>query len=451
RILRVKFRLGLFEKSKPSERPLAGNYSLLGHPNHQAIARQAVRESLVLLKNQENLLPLRTDQTILVTGDGANNIGKQTGGWTLSWQGTGNSNEHFPNGTSIWEGLRSAIVAGGGNAVLSEDGSYDQAPDVAIGVFGENPYAEFKGDLDHLKYPSVQELQLLQSFQAKGIPTVAIFLSGRPLWVTPEINAANAFVAAWLPGSAAEGIADVLLRKPNGAINFDFKGKLSFSWPRMVTQSQGNRDDNNYEPLFPYGYGLTYKDHGNVAELPEISGLDDSEITTGNALFAFGKAMAPWSLQARVGETSSAVVDARTQLGKTLTIRSIDRAAQEDAQQFVWSGEGAISLTGPATDYNAAAHYDDMAFVVQYRVDASPAGSVTLFAECGDTCRADLDITQLLTEAHVGEWTQAEIALSSLADAGVDLSKLTTFGLETAAPFSLSLSDLRLLSKEPGS
>ncbi|MEM9267225.1 MAG: glycoside hydrolase family 3 N-terminal domain-containing protein, partial [Cyanobacteria bacterium P01_F01_bin.13] len=376
RILRVKFRLGLFEKSKPSERPLAGNYALLGHPDHQAIARQAVRESLVLLKNQENFLPLRTDQTILVTGDGANDIGKQTGGWTLSWQGTGNTNEHFPNGTSIWEGLRSAIAAGGGNAILSEDGSYDQTPNVAIVVFGENPYAEFKGDLENLNYSSDKDLQLLQSFQAKGIPTAAVFLSGRPLWVTPEINAAAAFVATWLPGSEGAGIADVLLRKPNGDINFDFTGKLSFSWPRTATQTKVNIGDNNYDPLFSYGYGLTYKDNGNLAELPEISGLDGSEATTSNAFFAFGNPIAPWSLQATAGETSSTIVDARTQLANTLTIRSVDRAAQEDAKQFIWSGQGkaSIAITGPATDYSAASHYGDMVLTIQYRVDTPPQG-----------------------------------------------------------------------------
>ncbi|MEM6255491.1 MAG: exo 1,3/1,4-beta-D-glucan glucohydrolase [Cyanobacteria bacterium P01_D01_bin.156] len=443
RILRVKQRLGLFEKPKPSERPLAGNYALLGHPNHQAVARQAVRESLVLLKNQKTLLPLATDQTILVTGDGANDIGKQSGGWTLSWQGTGNTNEHFPNGSSIWQGLSEAIEAGGGTAVLSEDGSYTQTPDVAIVVFGENPYAEFRGDTEHLDYPSDQELQLLQSFQAKSIPTVAVFLSGRPLWVNPELNAADAFVAAWLPGSAGEGIADVLLRKPNGEINFDFRGKLSFSWPRTAIQAKINRGDNNYDPLFPYGYGLTYADSGNVAELSEISGLDGNETITNNAFFAYGKPIAPWNLQATAGDTTSTVVDARSQLGQALAIRSIDRAAQEDAQQFVWSGKGVASivLTGPATDYTAAAHYGTLA--IQYRVDSTPKNPVTLFVQCGDNCQAELDMTQIFTEAPLGEWTQTEIGLSSLVDAGANMSSLTALGLRTEGSFSLSISDIR--------
>ncbi|MEM1252451.1 MAG: exo 1,3/1,4-beta-D-glucan glucohydrolase [Cyanobacteria bacterium P01_H01_bin.21] len=449
RILRVKFRLGLFNKPKPSERPLAGNYALLGHPEHRAVARQAVRESLVLLKNQDNLLPLQANQTILVTGDGADNIGKQCGGWTLSWQGTGNTNEHFPNGTSIWEGIRNAVATSGGKAILSPDGSYEQSPNVAIVVFGEVPYAEFKGDLDNLKFPSDSGLKLLRSFQTADIPTVAIFLSGRPLWVTPEINAATAFVAAWLPGSEGAGIADVVIRKPNGDINVDFTGKLSFSWPRTATQINANRGDNNYEPLFPFGYGLTYKDRISLPQLPEVSGLDGSEETTG-AFFAFGQSMAPWSLQATVGEASSTVIDARVQLKDALVIRSVDRAAQEDAKQFTWSGKqkAAIAIVGPATDYTAASHYDGMTLVIQYRVDVIPKGSVTLFVECGDNCRADLDMTQLFTDAPLGEWTKISVALNRLVDAGAEISKLTALGFETTAPFSLSLSDMRLVPRD---
>ncbi|MEM9568319.1 MAG: glycoside hydrolase family 3 protein [Cyanobacteria bacterium P01_E01_bin.34] len=251
RILRVKLRLGLFEKPSPSARPLAGNYELLGAPEHLAVARQAARESLVLLKNQNKLLPLKPNQRVLVAGDGAHNIGKQSGGWTLSWQGTGNSNGSFPNGESIWEGIREAVEAGGGEAELSVDGTYEEVPDVAIVVFGEDPYAEFKGDLDHLEFTSELGLELLKSFQAEDIPTVAVFLTGRPLWVNPELNASDAFVVAWLPGSQGGGVADVLVRQPNGAIHYDFKGKLSFSWPRTAVQTV-NRGDTNYDPLFPY-------------------------------------------------------------------------------------------------------------------------------------------------------------------------------------------------------
>ena len=450
RILRVKFRLGLFEKPSPSARPLAGDYSLLGHPDHRAVARQAVRESLVLLKNQTNLLPLRANQTILVTGDSADNISKQSGGWTLSWQGTGNTNAHFPHGTSIWQGIHNAVEIGGGKAILSTDGSYDQIPDVAIVVFGEEPYAEFKGDIDNLKFSSDSGSKLLTLFQKADIPTVAIFLSGRPLWVTPEINVADAFVAAWLPGSEGAGIADVLIRKPDGNINFDFTGKLPFTWPRTANQTNGDRENNNDAPLFSFGYGLSYADDINLPQLPEISGLDDNEETARNAFFAFGQSIAPWSLQATVGSTSSTVVDARTQLENALTIRSIDRAAQEDTKQFIWNGKepASVAVTGPATDYTAASHYNGMALVIQYRVDAFPEGSVKLFAECGDNCRAVLDMTQLFAKAPLGEWTQTEITLSSLIEAGADMAQLTALGLETESAFSLSLSDMRLVSNK---
>ena len=154
-----------------------------------------MRKSLVLLKNHDGLLPLRPDMHVLVAGDGAHNIGKQAGGWTLSWQGTGNLNEHFPNGMSIYEGLKAVIEAGGGTARLSEDGSFTGAPDVAIVVFGEQPYAEYQGDRLSVDYAADDGLELLRKFQGAGIPTVSVFLSGRPLWVNPEINASDAFVA----------------------------------------------------------------------------------------------------------------------------------------------------------------------------------------------------------------------------------------------------------------
>src|ERR1700722_8549321 len=152
RILRVKLRQGLFEKGRPSSRPLANKVALLGAPEHRAVARQAVRESLVLLKNDGALLPLRRRSHVLVAGDGADSIEKQTGGWSLTWQGTENTNADFPGATSIFEGIRATVTAAGGTATLSTDGSYRSRPDVAIVVFGENPYAEWHGDIESLDF-----------------------------------------------------------------------------------------------------------------------------------------------------------------------------------------------------------------------------------------------------------------------------------------------------------
>src|SRR5690606_29432833 len=152
RILRVKLRAGLFEKGAPSSRPLAGKDELLGAPEHRAIARQAVRESLVLLKNKNNLLPLSPSLNILVAGDGADNISKQTGGWSITWQGTGNTMAEFPGATTLLMGMTEVVEKAGGKIVHSPDGSFTEKPDVAIVVFGEDPYAEMQGDVQNLLY-----------------------------------------------------------------------------------------------------------------------------------------------------------------------------------------------------------------------------------------------------------------------------------------------------------
>lgn len=260
RILRVKIRAGLFEKARPSERPLAGMQNLLGHPEHRALARRAVRQSLVLLKN-DGVLPLRPAQKILVAGDAANSISRQSGGWTLTWQGRDLTNADFPGATSVYAGIREVVEAAGGKAILSEAGEYAERPDAAIVVFGETPYAEFEGDLESsqgLDFTDERPLAILRRLRAAGVPTVAVFLSGRPLFVAPEIEAANAFVAAWLPGSEGAGVADVLIAGADGRPRYDFRGTLSFSWPAEPNQQPLNAGDPPYAPLHPFGYGLRY-------------------------------------------------------------------------------------------------------------------------------------------------------------------------------------------------
>jgi beta-glucosidase len=244
RILRVKLRAGLFEKGRPSSRPLANKTAVLGAPEHRAVAREAVRKSLVLLKNEKNILPLRRNMKVLVAGDGADAIGKQCGGWTLTWQGTENTNADFPGATSIFAGIRQAVAS----ATLSVDGSFKERPDVAIVVFGENPYAEWFGDVKSVEYQPAKksDLALLRRLRASGIPVVSLFITGRPLVINEELASSDAFVVAWLPGTEGGGIADVLFRKPNGKVNYPFTGKLSFSWPRDATRT-----------AFAQGFGLT--------------------------------------------------------------------------------------------------------------------------------------------------------------------------------------------------
>ena len=190
RILRVKIRSGLFEVGKPSSRPFAGQFDKLGKPEHRAVARQAVRESLVLLKNNSAVLPLAASSKVLVCGDGADDIGKQSGGWSLSWQGTGNTKEDFPGGSSVFDGIKSQVEPAGGKAILSVDGETEEPYDVAVVVFGEDPYAEFQGDVKTLAYSPTDDsdLQMMKRLKAAGKTVIGVFISGRPLWVLSLIH-----------------------------------------------------------------------------------------------------------------------------------------------------------------------------------------------------------------------------------------------------------------------
>ncbi|MCH6482131.1 exo 1,3/1,4-beta-D-glucan glucohydrolase [Pseudoxanthomonas sp. LH2527] len=450
RILRVKFRLGLFEAGKPSSRAVGGQFALLGSPEHRAVARQAVRESLVLLKNQGGVLPLSPKQRILVAGDGANDVGKQAGGWTLNWQGTGTTRKDFPNADSIYEGIAQQAKAAGGEAILAVDGKYAQKPDVAVVVFGENPYAEFQGDLPTLLYKPGDDtdLALIKRLKAEGIPVVAVFLSGRPLWMNREINASDAFVAAWLPGSEGAGIADVLLRKVDDSVQHDFKGKLSFSWPRTAVQYANNVGQDGYDPLFAFGYGLTYADKGDLAALPEDSGVNGDEGAPG-VFFARGDTGAGIAMRLETadgqGVTITKVPEALE--GDLLRATGVDHLAQEDARRFAWSGKGEATVALPshtALDLQRESNGDVM-LLTTLRVDAAPTGDAWLSVGCGAGCTARIAIAPTLATLPVGQWKRVGVPLKCLAKAGADVGKLDRpWAIGTAGTMTVSVSRVAL-------
>ena len=258
-ILSVKYLLGMFEGRKPHLYP----HNYIGDIGHREIARQAVRESIVLLKNNNNTLPIKSGKHILVVGESAKSITKHMGGWTITWQGRENANSEFPNSKSIYQEIKSKVESNGGSVEFSNNSFFIKKPDFVIFVYGEDPYAEGDGDRRHLFFEHQDDkfLKYMKDIKNKGIPSVSLFISGRPLIVNKEINLSDAFVQLWLPGTAIEGITDVIFTNIDNQINHDFKGKLSYSWPKFSSQTKLNYGDEQYDPLFPYGYGLNYEDN----------------------------------------------------------------------------------------------------------------------------------------------------------------------------------------------
>lgn len=448
RILRVKLRAGLFDAGLPSKRPFAGKFDLLASNEHKAVAREAVRKSLVLLKNNHQLLPLAANSQVLVAGGGANNIGQQSGGWTITWQGTGNQNADFPNGESIYQGIEKAVKQAGGQVELSEKGDFVTKPDVAIVVFGEQPYAEFQGDVTDLDYKPDADLALLSSLQEQGIPTVSIFLSGRGMWVNPELNASDAFVAAWLLGSEGGGVADLLFKDAQGNVQYDFTGRLSFSWPASPLDVEVNLGDENYQPLFAYGYGLSVNDEQNMATLSEEVDPSVSQINDNRFLFA-GDPVQPWRLVLNdAGGNTQVSNSAQASSLSALFVQPKDNKAQEDTLQASWGGLANLSIQGNPIDLTAKAK-QGMTLAFNYNVLEQGANKVILSSGCGVGCASELDITTSLT-AKVGQgWQQANISLSCFAKAGGNLQHVNVpFLLAADAGLILQLSEIKIVASE---
>ena len=382
RVLRVKLRAGIIgpQAVKPSARPNAGDMGKLGSAEHRAIAREAVAKSQVILKNN-GVLPLKQGASILVAGRAADSIAQAAGGWTLTWQGGRElTNDYFPGATSIFAGIAQAAAETGGTALLSEDGSFQSRPDIAIVVFGEQPYAEFAGDRKNLLFDDEEGLELLRKFKAEAIPAVAVFLSGRPLWINRELNAADAFVASWLPGSEGDGLADVLFGKREAT------GRLSFSWPARCIGTPVNGVDG---ALFRLGYGLSLSDSGDFSQLDESCALQNGAAATdwyGNGRIADG-------IVAKAGGVE--LPNLRGQ-GGGITARGIDKERQEDAREIAFD---------PGTELTIAQDGEGVGgFRILYAIAERPRAPVTL--KIGETA---IDITSQLAHAEGKGWREMVI------------------------------------------
>jgi|TARA_B100001093_G_scaffold321921_1_gene307230 beta-glucosidase len=448
RILRVKIRAGLFEKGLPSSREVAGNAGLIGAPAHREVARDAVRKSLVLLKN-DDVLPLRAGKHVLVAGDGADNIGKQNGGWTITWQGTENKNSEFPGATSIYDGLAKAIKSIGGSTELSVSGNWSKKPDVAVVVFGEEPYAEGQGDVHTLAYRNgrTEDLELMQKLQSQDIPVVSVFITGRPLWVNAEINSSDAFVVAWLPGTEGGGVADVLVADSDNNPRYDFTGRLSFDWPNKDMNSQ-NEALPVFDNLLQLGQGLSYGDETILSDsLSEVSAAAPS--SEANIIFS-GSSQEPWL--AYVGDAS----DWHRQISGTqgsspqggLSVVTVDGLVQEDSRKLTWTGGHESQFYWQAA---SPADLTDLkskngALMMEFKVDQHPMGVVTQRMDCGWPCSGAIDMTEFFKSVPEGQLSRIGISLQCFDKLGVDLSKVTSpMVLVSDELFVLTIRDVRIV------
>ncbi|MBN1576932.1 MAG: glycoside hydrolase family 3 C-terminal domain-containing protein [Chitinispirillaceae bacterium] len=455
RILRVKVRMGLFEKAAPAKRTLAGKSGIVGAPEHRALAREAVRKSLVLLKNNNTILPLDPASRVLVAGSGADSIPLQVGGWSLTWQGDNTTNRDFKNATSILNGIKAVAK----NVYHDPTGeSADSAKhDVAVVVIGENPYAEFRGDieggltLEHAEtHP--EDIALLERIKKAKVPIVTVFLSGRPLCVNKELNCSEAFVAAWLPGSEGAGVADMLFASKDGTMRYDFTGKLSFSWPKKPCQTTVNFNDKAYDPLFPLGYGLTCKSkNATVNKLPEYGadgyGCNTIKLKTltGNNVVAvfngrFNGTNRPWmggpgNWSGKPGFPDSSLPN--------MAVRVADDKLHNkgSAVRLQFKGPAYWGLGGKEQDLSGY-YVSDYSLVFDVCVKAKPEGNVTVVVLCNYPCQDRVDISDRLRNMTIEKWEEVRIPLRKFMAA--NFLKITSkFQIETTGAADLLFANVR--------
>lgn len=424
RILRVKIRLGLMDAPRPSQRAHGGAFGLLGCEAHVALADEAVRKSSVLLKHAGGLLPLKPGQRVLVVGPAADDLGVACGGWSLSWQGGGLTKSDYPHAITLLDAVRRIVGQGGGAVERSLDGTFTEKPDVAIVVFGEEPYAEFRGDLDTLDFCPAAEREAvrMRKLRDAGIPVVAVFYSGRPLWVNPELNASDAFVAAFLPGTRAGALADLLFADAIGRPMHDFTGRLSFSWPRDADQYRLNAGDEPYDPLFPLGFGLSLNDHCALGELHE-NGLKTSPDRL--RIFEHGNLVGDWTLM--------------TDPDGAIAIQTADHGRQENALALEWLAPASAVFSHAPMDMTREGN-GDIHLRMFFAASAEFAAhlQVSLQSTAG---KMPVTGTARALSRDGDDWV-LDISLKKAPGLGVDLPSFSGLSVEAGQPGKLILTRL---------
>lgn len=482
RILRVKLRAGIFKKTRPNKRPLAGNQSQLGTKENLDLAREAVRKSLVLLKNKNNILPLDPKQKFLVVGEAANDVCRQTGAWTLDWQGTKNTQEDLPKSVTILQAIQQHVGEENVDYVACSKNIDPTKYDKIIFVTGEDPYAEMRGDIkpwrriafSELKKSYAQDSSRLMSLANNNVEIVTLFLCGRPLYINPEINASDAFVIVWLPGLRADGITDVIFKNKQGEINFDFQGRLPTSWPKQAYLTAASRKpphitnykvpmyeqcpDTSDSVLFPYGYGLSYSNSksnlykGDLDKLPldPIRSPSPIEIHPEGSREIFGvNADASYYVFKMAGRSNwmglnISTTDEFFQIAGNSTL--IDYKGTKDALSIKCAGESILlyakAMENRTEDLRC---YLSSNTEIKYtiRLHKHPTKQVFLALHTDYPNQPALDITERLMALPLGEWRTLIMPLDDFIPLGYDFEHIESpFMLYTEGKMDIDIGEI---------
>jgi beta-glucosidase len=468
RILRVKFRFALQDRPKPSLRNAS---HVIGTPEDRAVAREAVRKSLVLLKNNGHVLPVARSARVLVAGKSADSLANQSGGWSITWQG-GNANADFGGGTTLWGAVHKIAP----NAVLdtSPNGALaDSGVDVAIVAIGETPYAEGAGDVGTTKTLELarlhpEDVALINALKAKGVKKiVTVLYSGRVLYANQEINRSDAFVAAFLPGTEGDGLADVLFQKAGGGVAYDFQGTLSYSWPKSACQTGQDRFAADYSPLYAWGYGLRYTS-ANVQ-----GAYDESTQTYGCGQQPGGTASQPlaifdrinqdnWQMQVGAASNWDVPVALSTNATTATPGGEISVVPVDDQNGIQWAALKASWNNAYGEFFaqdNANAKVDLSAYggtsgslVFDIKVITPPTQPVSVRMDCNYPCLGATDATAAIQALPVGTWATLSVSIDCLAQRGADLGAINRpFLLSTSGRFDMAIANIRWQPNKAGS
>ena len=286
---------------------------------------------------------------------------------------------------------------------------------------------------------------MLKKLKAAGIPTVSIFLTGRPLWINPELNASDAFVVAWLPGSEGQGVADVILADENGQSAYDFTGRLPFSWPNTPTQTPLNFYDEDYQPLFKLAYGLSYASPSDVAnDLNEVV-LNDTQSVQARALFD-RSAIAPWFV-AILEDATVTRMNSNTVQTTGLAVRTQDRRVQEDSLQLSWLNDSGAKFALMSSFPDDLRSLIEAKASLQFDIKLLSAGPelLDLSMECGEACIGKVSLTEFIANDSQ-EWQNISVDLQCFAQQGVDFANVfAPFVLQANKGVIIAISDVSIV------